>query len=441
MRQGFSISKKDVKWFLTHGPESFVAKMTELYPGAFPQHFVFPVAVMGSAQSAQLTTRYSRRMTRLATEWGMLTFGYADEWLMAELNRMLAFCFGAINFCKDHLFGFAFTWSKTNPFPTQTPEFIGYEHWTVTLRRRPLWRRVEETMTQARSINQRSLDDVPMKLREDAQFTSRVIGMREGARKNGLKVRPAIEDLTANLRRSKQDYDAVMPISQGTQDLASWVMEWMDFEMWAYMRTETPKFRLTSDASPYGWSGHDETTRWNCRGHFGAELKGIHHNIQEVLAGDFTTVHYVEHENIRGTDHVPICIGREQGNTTAIKVVNALPSLDAAKILLESINDKVCKAGGITKCGISLKLHGGLVSLKVDTGLRHTGLQRVPLYEFPREPPGVKLTEGKRYWVSALNTKEMLLRGETGWCPGIEVTQDHDTGSVEDEWHGIFGVL
>jgi hypothetical protein len=323
LRQGFEITEADVEWYMTKGPIDFVRRMNELHPGRFPTRFCFPVVVMGGAQSQQKTTPYVRRLVQSSNEVGIPTESFADEWIAFHVKRKLAYLLSTINFGRDHLMGLGYTWEKTIVFPTQTPEFIGWEWCTRLLRLRPRWARVEDMRLVAATIIQKHAEGKEVTPREKARIQGKVIGARAGIREAGLRVRESIEDLTRDLRRSGQDYDVEVPITDALVALCKWIGVWTNHELWGYFRLETPTVTLTSDASPWAWSGHTNPPTWTMRGTFTAELLGVHHNEQEEEAGDRTTEGYLESTGLAGTPVAPIYFAREQDNRTVIKVVSA----------------------------------------------------------------------------------------------------------------------
>jgi hypothetical protein len=328
LRQGFAITKEDVSFYCEHGPREFVTAVMEMCGGRFPTHFTHPVAGMGVRQAQQKCCRYPRLLQQKARSLGIQVEGYSDEWIVLNQSRAAAYLDGGIICIGDHGFGLAYTWCKHNPLPTQTPEFIGYEWWTVLLRTRPLWKRIAGAQASATALLDLASAGASIPIRRQASEVGVVIGLRPGIRKAGLMARPALAEMGSNIRRNilkgTVDYDALVPVTHVWVALCEWMLQWTDHDLWHYMRREAPRHMLTADASEFGWCGHNEDQSWVRRGLFSPAEQLENHNVQEGAGGDHTLVLFGEEFDIRGTPELPVCIGQETDNKTVRKCLSAL---------------------------------------------------------------------------------------------------------------------
>ena len=327
--QGFSLSEADVGWYLNHGPREFVARMQALVPGEFPRHFIQPVCVMGGRQPQQKCVRYPRRLRETARGLGIECDGYSDEWITWAPTQVIAYLNGCFITVMDHAMGLQYTFDKHNWLPTQRIVFTGYELHTPELRRRPKWSRIVGAQAMAAVFIDHHNTQTHIVVRVMTSLIGVVVGIREGCRTAGLMVRVCIVEMTKWLRHhtvnGTTNYDAKVPVAACWVTLCVWIIEWADFELWAYMRLEVPSLTLTSGASEYGWAAHTFPITWRIKGHFTEEERANHHNVQEGMAGNKGTVAYSEQTGLRGKMDlklevvIPICVKREQDNKTVIK--------------------------------------------------------------------------------------------------------------------------
>jgi hypothetical protein len=298
------------------GPDPETGKM---------QRYMFDVVVMGGGQSMQKTARFPRLLMSKLIKFGADGILYCDESAIWDTSIQLAFIYGQVMLVSGFLLGLPTAYEKFFGIPRQRFELIGLVWETTLLQRMLTQARRLKVQDHFRQVKEHYLARQTVTLRFKSRGVGLLISSYDGVRKAKLKAAPLVRNMSDELRRAGQNYDAKVSLTTEWYTVAVWILGWTAWELWAWMRMAQPQMRLTADASEFGYGGHvmpKVAGGFQIRDFFTAAERTLHHNILEVKAAIYVLVAAIMFYAIRGTSECPYSIAIETDNTMAVKLLS-----------------------------------------------------------------------------------------------------------------------
>lgn len=262
-------------------------------------------------------------LVRKVADFKMQATTYTDE--VAALGHCRVWCYLTLMVMAvaSHLLGLMMSWEKFMWLPMQVADYIGFRWDLVKFTRSLTPKRLRDIAATALQAEGAARSGMAVALKLVSRMEGQIMAGVGGCRKLALKARVLREWHRVQLALNGQNHEARVVICPSLIPMFQYLQSIPASDNWEYIRRRPPVMLFSVDASEYAWCCHVVPMKGpqdKVMMHFSQEeQQTLHHNQHEDLGRVRGLTHFIELQDLRGSELNPLAVGCETDNQVVLK--------------------------------------------------------------------------------------------------------------------------